>query len=347
MSAKNNMNDDENDENRRPAAAAQPPPPPFIQLDFKTAGGRHITVKEETIEIAKTRVTIENAPENDQHDPTKTTSALAKHDLNSTRGLISNPPGANMMFSDFQTGSGKRLSVSKEKLTILAEKFTEPQPPATTTTTAPAEIFSGFQTATGRKLTVSKESLEAEAQKLAKLGESIAIELAPPPVVKQQPVEVTKSEVRKPQVGAVGGLRDAKPFKKPQFVTKKTVEKSESTTSVLDQTTLVPLNDLFDDMPVQKPPPLLPSPASFPSMLKPNPKREQSGSSESSSSSSSTLKSPIKFSNFHFFSSASFMPEKVAYLKIASVQIVESIGDECVLVRPQAEIVSQDVRYFN
>lgn len=335
------MNDDENDENRRPQ-------PPFIQLDFKTAGGRNITVKEETIEIAKTRVTtIETPPENDQHDPTKTTSAFTKHDLNSTRGLISNPSGANMMFSDFQTGSGKRLSVSKEKLTILAEKFAEPQPTASTTTITttapPAEIFSGFQTATGRKLTVSKESLEAEAQKLAKLGESIAIELAPPPPVVKQPVEV-----RKPQVGgAVGSLRDAKPFKKPQFVMKKTVEKSESTTSVLDQTTLVPLNDLFDDMPVQKPPPL-PSPASFPPMLKPIPKREQSGSSESSSSSSSSsaLKSPIKFSNFHFFSSASFMPEKVAYLKIASVQIVESVGGECVMVRPQTEIVSQDVRYF-
>lgn len=321
---------------------------PFIKLEFKTARGSSISVKEDTIKIAKTLTNEDNQYEDK--------STAFKELLNAQKPInfskpISGNLSTNIVFSDFQTGSGKRLAVSKEKLNILSETLLETEPASND------KIFSGFQTGSGKKLTVSKELVDLETQKISKLSDhsdvnktnhNFDLALPNPPnlpnlpnpknvlVTEKKIVHVSNSEISLSSNSNLkqssNGLRDAKPFKRPQFVSKTNLEKPKNE-SPEDQSVFFPLNDLFD-LPVQKPSSL---------------SKESTTSSNSTTSSSSLQLTSTKFNNFHLFSQSLLSSNKVAYLKITNIQVEHvrtAVVDTAVsmVVRPLSDlVVVQDV----
>ena len=191
----------------------------------------------------------------------------------------------------------------------------------------------GFQTGSGRILTISKDLLEAEAQKHAKLAkEDVEEEVNYKPPVKQELIQKQQSAptnvttmIRKP--ASTSNLKDAKPFKRPQFVAKKPqVEVKEP--PVKEPSPEPNLNDLFD-LPVQRPVVTKES-SSLSSTL-------------TSSISSSSSTNSNKFDNFHLFDS---IPPRVSYLTVKEIRIEavkQSSGSDVYRVAPVLDLFSLDV----
>lgn len=188
----------------------------------------------------------------------------------------------------------------------------------------------GFQTGSGRILTISKDLLEAEAQKHAKLAkEDVEEEVNYKPPVKQELIQKQQSApstmIRKP--ASTSNLKDAKPFKKPQFVAKKPqVEVKEP--PVKEPSPEPNLNELFD-LPVQRP-----------AVTK---ESSSLSSTLTSSISSSSSTNSNKFDNFHLFDS---IPPRVSYLTVKEIRIEavkQSSGSDVYVVAPVLDLFSLDV----
>ena len=82
-------------------------------------------------------------------------SVHVMHDDDSHDGISSNKPPE---FVGFQTGSGKRVTVSAESLTKAKHLFASVE--AETSSDRDVQIAKGFQMASGKKVNVSKESLQ-------------------------------------------------------------------------------------------------------------------------------------------------------------------------------------------
>lgn len=140
----------ENEENKTPLG-------PFIQLDFKTASGGGIRVKKEAIEAAKVRVAEEKDTTDNNNDISMAIEPATKSSSSSSllKIIDSNAPKSRVMFSDFQTGSGKRLTVSKDLVDAEAQKHEAKNEPdsdinllnnSTNSNLPKNVVFSGFQT---------------------------------------------------------------------------------------------------------------------------------------------------------------------------------------------------------
>jgi hypothetical protein len=246
----------------------------FVQVGFMTAKGSNIVVKKETI-MSREKILEQENSENDNN--------INKICHSNLPPLL--PPSSNnnsLIFSGFQTATGKKISINEEILEKNIQKLYEKNDDLFKTPLSienksinnssfnqnDVSISVDFKTCSGKKIEVKKNSIEVNKKLLEPVKTDEKIEssintssdkLKLPSIIITQPQskQTNQSLLQPTKAPQVQKVLDGRHFKKPQLLDKSKMnryvedqpnnDKSMNSNNLNDTSLAISISNLFDN----------------------------------------------------------------------------------------------------